>query len=427
MSSRYLIRATIALAALGVACGQKPAAQSGSSAPASTTAAPASGGTRVEYITDPTLNDMKAIAVKVPAKWHFQGVLYQGGKCASMPFGVFRATSPDGLSFVERMPELGWTWAEGPYSQFLPKDCLPLTGPMKAQDFLKFMAATMKVQYVADDPVPAEQKAAAQKVWDDSDASMVSRYAQMHVQPPKNTAELAQAFVSFQNGTFAMKGTLAVRVHCVETHQAGMSGLSKWSPGHPVTVTTGPPSTIHTCTAAVRFAVAPQNQFEAVMKPWLASGMGANGGEPEWANAWSQRATAQVQQMTADMNRVAAARRQAQQQQFEHDQAVRQQMHEQFLSTMQRGTDMSMARTQANMDARSTATSDWVDYALDRQTVRDPATGQVSKVSSSYSYTWVDSTGKTSYQTNDPNANPNGALQGNWTRQQVVHGDGTNK
>jgi hypothetical protein len=94
---------------------------------------------------------------------------------------------------------------------------------------------------------------------------------------------------------------------------------------------------------------------------------------------------------------------------------------------MQRGTDMSMQRTQANMNARSTATSDWVDYALDRQTVRDPATGQMSKVSSAYSYTWVDSTGKTSYQTSDPNANPNGALQGNWTRQQVVHGDGTNK
>jgi hypothetical protein len=92
---------------------------------------------------------------------------------------------------------------------------------------------------------------------------------------------------------------------------------------------------------------------------------------------------------------------------------------------MQRGTDMSMARTQQSMDARSTATSDWVDYALDQRTVMDPSTGQVSKVSSAYSYTWVDSTGKTSYQTNDPNANPNGVLQGSWTKQQVVHGDGT--
>ena len=79
------------------------------------------------------------------------------------------------------------------------------------------------------------------------------------------------------------------------------------------------------------------------------------------------------------------------------------------------------------MNARSTATSNVVDYALDQQTVRDPSSGQVNKVSSQYSYTWVDSTGKTSFQTNDPNANPNGAINGNWTRQQVVNGDGTPK
>jgi hypothetical protein len=105
--------------------------------------------------------------------------------------------------------------------------------------------------------------------------------------------------------------------------------------------------------------------------------------------------------------------------------AVQQQMHQEFLATMQRGTDMSMARTQAGMNARSTATSDWVDYSLDRQTVTDPNTGQISKVSSSYPHTWVDSTGKTSYQTNDPNANPNGVLPGKWTQQTVVHGDGS--
>jgi hypothetical protein len=33
--------------------------------------------------------------------------------------------------------------------------------------------------------------------------------------------------------------------------------------------------------------------------------------------------------------------------------------------------------------------------------------------------------GRTSHQTNEVNANPNGTLQGNWPRQQVVHGDGT--
>jgi hypothetical protein len=84
---------------------------------------------------------------------------------------------------------------------------------------------------------------------------------------------------------------------------------------------------------------------------------------------------------------------------------------------------MSMNRTKSNMDARSRSTSDWVDYALDQQTVRDPQTGQSRKVSSSYTYTWSD--GTHTFQTDNPNYNPNGVLPGTWTRQQKVHGDGS--
>jgi len=95
------------------------------------------------------------------------------------------------------------------------------------------------------------------------------------------------------------------------------------------------------------------------------------------------------------------------------------------MATMQRGADLSMARAQASMNARSTAASDWVDYALNQRTVVDPSTGQLTKVSSSYTYTWRDSTRQHIYQTSDPNANPNGTMPGNWTKQQWVHGDGT--
>ena len=61
-------------------------------------------GTQVEYITDPSMNNMQAIAVTIPEKWHFQGVLFQAGKTPAVPYPVFRATSPDGLSMVERLP-----------------------------------------------------------------------------------------------------------------------------------------------------------------------------------------------------------------------------------------------------------------------------------------------------------------------------------
>jgi hypothetical protein len=374
--------------------------------------------TRKEYVTDPTLNNMNAYSVTIPAKWHFQGVLYQGGNCASVPFGVFRATSPDGLSYVERMPALGWVWGTGPMLTYMPKnDCLPLKGPMSAQQFLKYLAATMKVDYVGPELEPAEEDAKAQQALRDAQAVYAPKYAAMNTQPPKTTRELARATVSYKNGTFPMRGRLKVMVECMETVYPGMKSVLRG-------IADRPSSTVDKCTAGVTYYTAPESQYQAMIRQWDAPGMGGKA-EDAWQQAWVQRNSEQSQQMISQMNRNAAAQRQASAQQFSHDQAVRQQMHEQFMATMQRGTDMSMARTQASMNARSTSTSDWVDYALDRKTVLDPTTGQVSKVSSSYTHTWIDSTGKTSFQTNDINANPNGVLPGNWTQQQVVHGDGS--
>ena len=66
----------------------------------------------------------------------------------------------------------------------------------------------------------------------------------------------------------------------------------------------------------------------------------------------------------------------------------------------------------------------WVDYALDQQTVAGQ--GGTVKVSSAYSHTWSSTVGNQTqwYQTNDPNANPNGVLGGNWTEDTKVHGNG---
>ena len=376
------------------------AASAGEGGGASTASA---GGTQMQYITDPSLNGMNAFSVTIPAKWHFQGVLSEGGKCVSTPFGVFRASSPDGLSFLERVPTLGWIWATGPAAAYLKTDgCLPMKGPMSAQDFLKHLSAALKVEYIADESAPQ----AAVNAGND---------AASQGQAPKSTTEWAQAMVSYKNGTFPMKGELFVRVDCTETAYRGIPNNA-------------PPTIYHQCEAGARFMAAPETQFTMVKKMWDAPGMG---GRPEkaWEQAWLQASLKRTNENAAQrlnaLHQRQSAEMQAQQQRFAHNQAVQQQMHEDFMDTIQRGTDMSMARTQQNMNARSTAASDWVDYALDQKTVMDPNTGQINKVSSSYNNTWVDSSGKTSYQTNDPNANPNGVLQGTWTRQTVVHGDGT--
>jgi hypothetical protein len=288
---------------------------------------------------------------------------------------------------------------------------------MSAQDFLKYLAATLNVEYVADDPIPAEMEARAQKNMRDAQLPYAAPYAAMHVQPPKATRQLARAIVRYKNGTFEMKGRLGTMVDCTETHYAGVKSMLRGMPDQPGWTT-------DKCIANIQYIDAPENQYDAVIKLWDSKEMQPRD-LPEWGQAWIDRNNRQSAMAIQQMNAQAAAQRQASAQQFAHDQAVRQQMHEQFLATMQRGTDLSMARAAQVANSNHTIASDWVDYSLDRRTVLDPNTGQLSKVSSSYSYTWVDSSGRTSYQTNDVNANPNGTLQGTWTRQQVVHGDGS--
>jgi hypothetical protein len=139
--------------------------------------------------------------------------------------------------------------------------------------------------------------------------------------------------------------------------------------------------------------------------------MGANF-NPAWQNAYvlnTIRVTAETQQ-----------------QNFEQTMALQQRMHQQFLDQMQHTTNVSMARAQDAMNARTAAASDWVDYALDQQTVVDPSTGQMGKVSNQAVTAWTNGSGGI-FASKNPLANPNGFYPGTWTQQPFSHGNGTPK
>jgi hypothetical protein len=145
----------------------------------------------------------------------------------------------------------------------------------------------------------------------------------------------------------------------------------------------------------------------------------------EWGDAWVKQAAERAQQQTNALIAASERRFKEQQQEIAHTMAVQQQMHDQFIRTMQEGTDRSMARAAEIANSNHRMSQDMVDYSLDRRTVLDSNTGQITKVSNAYGNTWMDGTGRATYQTNDPNANPNGVLPGNWTKQTVVRGDGS--
>jgi hypothetical protein len=360
------------------------------------------GAMQTATIHDPGM-DMDAFTVPYPAKWHFQGTVLQGTSCTNIPMAVFRVFSPDGLSEIERMPRVDWRWsAGGPPGGPPAAGCAPFKQVMTAKEILQYTSAILKVEYVRDLPVAPEKVAAYRQAL----APIAGAPAGNGMTRFPDEGDLASAIVRYKNGSFTMEGRLDGQVRCQHTQMGPANRI--WD--------------IHVCWANLKYTHAPEAQFNPV------SAISDDVHESvvqQWLSAYLMEQARKGQAMLNRQMQTNNSRMAAQQAQFERGQAMRQRQSDEFNATLARGTQMSMNQAAQIANSNHTIASDWTDYSLDQQTVRDPNTGQVSKVSSTYSYTWLDQSGKVAYQTADPNANPNGALQGNWTRQQVVHGDGS--
>ena len=349
-------------------------------------------GTKVVTITDPNLN-MKAYSMTIPPDWTFHGIVVQGTPCAVGAFPVFRTSSPDGLVGMKMLPRLDWTWSESRNYQPKPNAaCLPYQKEIPATDFLKYMIKILNVEFVRDEPVPqlAENR----------------RNAAARSTPQfTSTVDQASARVRYNINKIQIDEVLAVFVGCsVYT----LPNLGRQ----------------HTCSGNVTRYWAPQGQysqdtFKAIFKTFAI--------DQEWSAKWNAVMVQRIKDMAEQNGKIIRQygdqlerQRNAMHAQWQAGQDMRQRQHEEFMSTLQRGTNMSMQRTADNMNARSRMTDDWCDYALDQQKRMDPNTGVITKDSSAYSYTWVNQFGKR-IQTNDINDNPNGNGTGNWTLQENVH------
>src|SRR5580704_1035873 len=87
-------------------------------------------------ITDPAYG-IKAFNIEIPAGWKFEGTVVPGPECSRIPMPVFRAYSADGLTEMRLLPAFNWTFHPA-LKGFRPVNgCLPYSGPMSADDFLK--------------------------------------------------------------------------------------------------------------------------------------------------------------------------------------------------------------------------------------------------------------------------------------------------
>jgi len=340
---------------------------------------------------------MKAYSATIPANWMFQGAVFQGSPCVPGAFPVMRMQSPDGLTGMKILPRLDWAWMDTPrgaQSQGQGKGaCLDYTKDMSASDIMKYMVGVLQVKYIQDLPVPwlanAKQNAARQSSGNHT-----------------STVDIAMAADQYHINSITIDERLKVYAACdaFRTPQ----GLQ------------------HYCSAQVMRYWAPQgkNAADTDMFNTIEHSISI---DQEWAARFNQEITQKIKEVYAQGNKMlqsqmdsANARMKAQYNSFNQAQDMRQEQHQQFMDTLQRGTDMSMKQAAATADASHRAAGDWADYSLGLQKRLNPATGEISKDSAAYTYSWISDNGA-HFESNDPNDNPNGNGNTTWTLSQKAY------
>jgi hypothetical protein len=395
--------------AMGIAAGCHSATNAsasgggggGGEAGTATYTAALGAGTTTYTVPDPSFNNMPATVQTIPAGWKAQGIIMTPA-CTSQPYAVFRAYSPDGLMQMRYEPVFGWLWRPN-YKGVNTTGCIPVTQQMTAAQFLQYYANTITggVHVVGTMPVPA----AYQQQWQSYASQVNSVYSKAAGNLSSTvSADTAALRIETVNGTIVMEERLRTVVVCTLNNNPGiMYGGTCWS--------------------RVDELTAPEGKLDALVA--VVDGANMPNAQPlaQWEQAVLARQRQQAQAQTAMLMKVQQAEANALNSEFQQFSNMMNANHAAAMQQQESQFQSAMANANAQMNAQSTAASDWVDYALDQQTVAGP--NGITNVSSAYSQTWTN--GSQWYQTNDPNTNPNGVLTGNWTLTTPVHGNGTPK
>jgi hypothetical protein len=354
-------------------------------------------------ITDPSLNNMVSATLTIPAGWKLQGITMIS-PCTFSPWPVIRAYSPDGLMQMRIEPVVGWQWHPNLKGTF-NTGCANISGAISAAAFLQYYLGTMQggVHVVGTMTVPAAYQQWAQGLAANSNKIQSTAPAAIRT---NNTADTAAIRIQQVNGSFVVEERLRTVVECSVSANAS----SPLSGG--------------TCWARVDVLTAPLGELDALVQLVDSNNLPKGVNTPQWMQAALQRQQQQGAQAMAALTKQENQESQMLYQQFQQIMQRSQAEHQAFMQQQESQFQSAMNNANASMNAQSTAASDWVDYALDQQTVMS-SDGTVANVSSAYSQTWTN--GTQWYQTNDPNSNPNGVLSGNWTQTTQVHGNGTPK
>lgn len=349
---------------------------------------------RVIALPDPAFDGMPATFVAVPAGWQADGQVI-ANQCANLPFPAWNAASADGRSQFDVLPVFAWRWGSGArYGQ----GCAPFSGTPRAADFLKlFVSKLQGVQVVGTMPVADKFRSREVRFTDSANSNNARLMPALRT---NSSGDVAALRATDGNGS---EMRMRAWVQCRQGSRGG------------------------DCFARVDILRTPRGRLDAL----AAQIDGLNLVQDVPSSAWQQAYMGQQRQIGQErmkkLGEIAAAGSAMLRQQYLESSARLKAEHEAGLQQIKDQGQRANAGAMDAMNARSTAASDWRDYAADQQTVTG-ANGTY-KTSSQYSNVWSSpygpplSDGRT-FGSTDNTADPNTSTDGSWTRDHKVHGNG---
>jgi hypothetical protein len=350
---------------------------------------------KVVALPDPSLGGIPAVFVAVPKDWKASGQMSMN-ECVSLPNPSWNASSPDGQSTFEVLPEFAWRL--GASARF-GRGCDPFSGTPSAAEFLKLFAAKLpdQVQIVSRIDVPDAFRKREETFTNNMNAGNANAPPVLRM---RSTGDVAAVKATDASGhDLRLRGWL----QCRQGTQGG------------------------NCFVKVDVLRAPKGKLDALMTQVDGPNLVMEMPDQQWLTAYMGRQQHVAQQQLDTLAGNAKAGSDMLRKQYVDSSARLQSEHEAGLQQIERQGHDANANAFNTMNAQSTASSDWRDYAADQQTVS--GVNGTYKTSSQYSNVWSSpygpalSNGRT-FGSTDNTLDPNTATDNTWSQDVKVHGNG---
>jgi hypothetical protein len=297
------------------------------------------------------------------------------------------------------LPSFNWEVKSGSKSDWeglgVPPECIYLNETLTAAQVLDRYVHTLDGAHVLG---PMSVAAGYRQQFDNLLSQMIANHARDHDKDFTTTGDTAALRLETINGSFTIEQRLRARVICTLQTKPGANPVGN-------------------CSARVDVLRAPKGQLDALTSFVASQSLTNAKHDDSWLNAVLARmgkvpfdpphpgrtALAMVHRQAEDFGLTAERRHEAGHElghEFEEIRDFKQSPHERVMEML----------------GQAEVKPDWADSALDSLTqIRSGSAVQPITV-----HTWSSTAGQ-QYQTCNPNANPNGVLDGSWTETPQVH------